>query len=130
VRQILEEGHLVVIDFVKPAGLRVVLGGPRPALEADSGPVSWPTVPATLLRWEEGCWQTASSGGIVAAAATVLEVGIPIRLLSNRAATDGPIRFSVSIQTDGGVSREQYPRDGAISVDIPDARLAAQHWTA
>ena len=113
---LLEEGLVVTLRFLKPAGMRV-------GVQMNGGPIE-----ARLqVRSDAGEWRDTGLPGVAAAAGRVLEVRVPFGTLGVRAAD--PVAFFVILSAEA-TELEHHPRHQPIEFEVPDRRFAARNWTA
>ena len=113
---LLQEGLVVTLRFLKPAGVRV-------GVRMNGGPVE-----ARLqVRSDADEWRDAGPPGLAAAAGRVLEVRVPFGSLGVRAAD--PVAFFVILSAEA-TELEHHPRHQPIEFEVPDRRFAARNWTA
>jgi hypothetical protein len=113
VRDELERGRVIILEFLAPPGLRVAL---RRAGERTLGEV--------LTRGTDGVW--AASGQLVQAAAQrVAELSLPFGLFGQ---TPEHVDFFVILREADGTEIERHPGAQPLRVALPDARFESQHW--
>jgi hypothetical protein len=115
IREMLGNGHGLMLRFLAPIGLRLVL-------ESTGGSVT----PVVHRKTEFG-WSVVTEPGVRAAVGLVAEVEIPFAVL--KAATgDRVAMFIVLMRQDTEIDRQ--PRHLAIELEVPDRRWAQRTWTA
>ena len=116
VRDLLASGLTVTLRFHSPSGLRLRVQQPSP--ERVEG----------LLEAQDGAgWVARDCAGVVAAAASVLEVSIPFRCLG--LTTHDAVALRVALSRNG-IELEHHPRHRPIEFRIPDAEFGSLNWTA
>ena len=115
-REMLAQGCLVLLRFVKPAGLRVSLADVQGQLET------------TVSRMSENkAWAPDQASGVRAAVGKVVELAIPFATLGAR--TGDRVALFVLV-TKAGAEIDRQPRHQAIEIEVPDRRFAIRSWTA
>ncbi|MBI3402738.1 MAG: hypothetical protein HY048_15080 [Acidobacteria bacterium] len=112
---LLREGRVVSLQFVNPAGVRLVVRW-RGQLEA--GLVE--RVEVGQRRW------MSSRPNVVAAAGTVLEMALPFGDVGH----DGRLRFFVVVTDDGDRETERHPAGQPIEVVVPGPGSDGRDWRA
>ena len=116
VREMLANGCVVLLRFLKPAGLRVSLANVRGQLET------------TVSRMSGNqAWVPVQESGIRTAVGEVAELAVPFATLGAR--TGDRVALFVLV-TSGGVEIDRQPRHQAIEIEVPDPRFAMRTWTA
>ena len=117
----LQEGFEVALAFLQPPGLRLTVrkAGERVA-------AVWSVQdPATQT------WTDRSSPGTRAAAATVIEIAVPLDILGVSPGVH--VQFFVAVaRRDGGqtVGVARYPEHRPVSVRVPNDSFTAENWRA
>jgi alpha-amylase/alpha-mannosidase (GH57 family) len=114
-QDVLADKGQVRLTFFAPADLRVVV-------ERDGAEVT----ARVLDRTSAGDWRPRPGHRARAAAATVVEVGVPFAELGLEAGQ--PLSFSVGLYQDGH-ALEQYPPHRPLDLVVPGADFAARHWS-
>jgi hypothetical protein len=125
-REVLDQGTVVSLEFLTPAGLRAVVRG---GVESRG---------ALLLRDGEGAWLVEPGAPLPAAAGRVIELSVPIPVLGRMPeipglSADTPerlLRFFVTLKDPSGAELERHPSAQPITVSIPDAAFESRHWRA
>jgi alpha-amylase/alpha-mannosidase (GH57 family) len=122
-REVLEQGTAVSLEFLTPAGVRaVVQGGPE----------------AQGALYERGVGSAWPGPGqpLPAAAGSVVELSVPTSVLgrtpdilsSSPGSSDRLLRFFVTLRDADGTEFERHPAHQPITVDIPDTTFESRHW--
>jgi alpha-amylase/alpha-mannosidase (GH57 family) len=138
VGDLLAAGFTFSLNFIQPAGVRFTVGGSgAPADGAGSRPS---TVSANLTRKAQDGdgWIELERHGATAAAATVLEMALPLAELwaAGRAdpASANPdldrVAFIVVVSGPDRSEVERHPPHHPIEATVPDAHFEARHWSA
>ena len=114
--EVLADGVTVLATFLRPANVRVGISAGRVA----------PT--ASVWVRDTDRWVPSTSAGIRAAAGSILEVSIPLAVLSDTRPTE--LAFFVAVSDRAGIELERHPAARPIELQVPDERFAAQNWTA
>ncbi len=113
---VLSDGWSVLINFLRPSGLR--LGCAMPA--GREGSVSAATR-------QGGAWETRDATGIVVGLGSLIELRIPLAWLGD-AVTD--VSFFVTVNDVSEVELERHPSGRPIELTVPDERFGSRNWTA
>ncbi|HEX5108024.1 MAG TPA: glycoside hydrolase family 57 protein [Vicinamibacterales bacterium] len=116
VDDLLSEGLSISVNFLAPAGVRVLVRKASGALQTPM-----------LVRHPAGGTDVRECPGIAAGSGRLLEVQIPFRCLGLK--PRAPMAFLVGLNR-GPVEVEHHPRLRAIELSVPDAQFAASNWTA
>jgi hypothetical protein len=116
VSDLLAEGLSISVNFLAPAGLRVLVRQASGALETPM-----------LVRQPTGVTDVRECPGIAAASGRLLEVQIPFRCLGLK--PRAPMAFLVGLNR-GTVEVEHHPRLRPIELSVPDSLFASSNWTA
>jgi alpha-amylase/alpha-mannosidase (GH57 family) len=114
---LLVQGFEIGLNFLKPAGIRVIvrLNGHAPeATVLERGNAGEQLLPVACL-------------GLGAAVGQVLEVRVPFDCL--RVAMGDPVAFILSLNR-GAQEIEHHPRHRAIELVVPNPQFASVNWTA
>ena len=114
-QDVLADKGQVRLTFFAPAGVRV-------AVERDGAEI---TV-RMLDQTSPGDWRARPAHRARAAAATIVELGVPFADLGVKAGQ--PLSFSVGLFRDGH-ALEQYPPHRPLDLIVPGADFAARHWS-
>jgi alpha-amylase/alpha-mannosidase (GH57 family) len=114
---LLADGWSVVINFLRPSGVRVA---------CQTGPKGQPTA-ALSVRQSTGDWLPGSVQAELGVA-TILELSVPLTALGGAACSD--VAFFVAIQDIHQAETERHPAGRPIELTVPDERFAARNWTA
>jgi hypothetical protein len=115
-RELLAQDFEVSVNFLKPAGIRVVAGLRNGVPEA-----------TVLERGQGDRLMPVACLGLTLAVGRVLEVRIPFDCLSVR--TEASIAFIVALHK-GPQEVEHHPRHRAIEFRVPGRQFASANWTA
>ncbi|MSO30575.1 MAG: glycoside hydrolase [Acidobacteria bacterium] len=110
------DGLTLSLNFLTPAGLRVVVG-----MEAGQA------TPRLLVRSQAGSGGQVSCAGLRVAVADIVEVLVPFTCLD--AAPGDRVAFLVALSR-GTAEVEHHPRHQLIEVHVPGGRSASVHWSA
>jgi hypothetical protein len=114
---VLADGWSVLVNFLRPTGVRVVCSMP---------PGRGATV--TGAARDGGSWQAReASGGVRIGLGSILELRIPLAWLGE-SVTD--VSFFVTVNDGVGVELERHPAGRPIELTVPDERFASRNWTA
>jgi alpha-amylase/alpha-mannosidase (GH57 family) len=140
VSDLLTAGYTFSLNFFQPAGLRVTVRGSAGTSdsvgsgEADTFGSVW-RVSLTRQTGDSEGWTEHDGRGAIVAAATVLEMALPITELW-AAARPSPessrdrVAFTVAVSGPDGSEVERHPAHHPIEAAMPDAEFEARHWTA
>ncbi len=114
---VLAEGHEVSVKFLAPEGVRY-------SVRAVDGRVI-----GNFWDWQSRAqaWSERGPDGAAAAAATILELALPLRALDAR---PGQRIAFVAAVYDGSTELERHPGQRAIELTVPDALFEARAWQA
>lgn len=115
-RELLAQGFEVSVNFLKPAGIRVVAGLRDGLPEA-----------TVLERGQGDRLLPVACLGLTVAVGRVLEVRIPFDCLGVR--TETPVAFILALHQ-GVQEIEHHPHHRAIEFQVPGPRFASANWTA
>jgi hypothetical protein len=115
-RELLAQGFEVSVNFLKPAGIRVIARLRDGVAEG-----------AVLERGAGDRLMPVACLGLNLAVGRVLEVRIPFGCLSVR--TDEPVAFILALHH-GSQEIEHHPHHRAIEFQVPGPRFASVNWTA
>jgi hypothetical protein len=121
VREALAEDMEFSLKFLSPIGIRVSVGR--------QGADPW-AVASLWARSERSEWLEQSSPGLLVAAGTILEIGIPLALLGDNSGAGETLEFFVAVHGRTGAEIERHPAHRPIRIRVPDERFEALHWTA
>ena len=115
-REVLDRSLDVSVNFLTPAGVRVVVRTDRDG-----------TTARLVERGPSGKWDVLECPGIQVALGRVLELQIPFRCLDRK--LHDPVAFIVALNR-GGSEVEHHPRHQPIELKVPDRQFASLNWTA
>ncbi len=124
IRELFARGLEFSLNFLNPDGVRVsVRAGASAGTTAEVAAVVWERRAGTAE------WSRRPGAGVVAAAGTILELGVPLTVLG---ALDGgqAVSFFVTVVDARGSERARYPSHRPIETSVPDGRFEAINWTA
>ena len=114
---VLTDGWTVALNFLRPAGLRLL------CVSDGSAGV------ATVLAHRDGAeWVPLADAGCTAVAGSILEVRVPLEALAGPSLAD--VAFFVALCDPSGNEAERHPAGRPVEVAVPDDRFAARNWTA
>jgi alpha-amylase/alpha-mannosidase (GH57 family) len=116
-QQLLGEGFEFSLKFLQPVGLRFSVRRDGSRLDG------------RFWRYDVAGSRWTDAGRLDAAfaAAAILEVSLPLRVLETSGA---PLSFFVATYDNASNEIERLPLHRAIELTVPDARFAAENWTA
>jgi alpha-amylase/alpha-mannosidase (GH57 family) len=113
---LLADGHEVSLKFLTPPGLRF-------SVRQESGRL-------VSGFWDRHAdppyWRARAAGSAVAAAGSLVEIGIPFAELG--LAPGARTAFFVAVYEAGDRERERHPADRPLELIVPDAQFDARHW--
>jgi alpha-amylase/alpha-mannosidase (GH57 family) len=112
----LAHGFSLSLNFLTPAGLRVVVG---------QGPSGQPEA-RLHFRDDDGSVRITECAGMVVAAARLMELQVPFGCLG--IGRRAPLAFLVALNR-GAVEIERHPHRRPIEIDVPDPEFSAWSWT-
>ena len=113
---VLASGMELSIDFLKPAGTRVVVCRAGPGHKGQLG-----------VRGPGETWETRDCAQLEVGIGSILELKIPFGCLNVRA--PDAIAFIVALKVKG-VEVEHSPQQGPIELTVPDREFPASTWMA
>ena len=121
VRDLFDSGDEIWLTFLQPEGLKVSVR----AVPGAPGEVSaslWTRQAVTAP------WVDRGPGELRAAAATILELAVPLAALG--VSPGGTLSFVVTVTNDRGEEIERHPAGRPIEATVPDAWFESRNWTA
>jgi hypothetical protein len=114
--EMLSDGSSVVVNFLRPSGVRVVCA----ASSLRSGQ-------APLWSRDGSEWRRASATCRVAVG-SIIELEVPLQLIGGTAQTD--VSFYITIHDPSDNEIERHPSGRPIELTVPDERFEARNWSA
>jgi hypothetical protein len=115
-RDVLRHGLDLGVNFLTPAGTRVVVRADRDG-----------TLAHLMTRAATGAWGVQECSGIRVAVGSVVEIEIPFRCLGLK--TSDPLAFLVTLNR-GATLVQQHPAHQPVELLVPDVQFASLNWTA
>ena len=114
--RLLSDGWSVIVNFLRPSGVRVVCGAA--SIRTGQAPV-----------WvREGTEWRSSNQAARLAAASIIELEIPLVAFGQSLRSD--VSFFITVHDAGENEAERHPAGRPIELTVPDERFEARNWSA
>lgn len=114
--QVLADGWVVLITFLRPGGIRIVCSQPTSGGIQLAGATN-----------RSGAWEPLDATALSAGAASILELRVPLAWLGP---TVTDLSFFVTVCDSNQVELERHPTGRPVELSVPDERFESRHWTA